>query len=67
VEAGDEFIHVQVTDDGMGFDPAAKKKGIGIANMINRVESFNGKIAIDSSPGNGCKLEIRIPVNEEKA
>ncbi|MEP7237881.1 MAG: PAS domain S-box protein, partial [Ferruginibacter sp.] len=54
-------IRVLVTDDGKGFDINAKKKGIGISNMINRVESFNGTISINSSPGNGCAIEIKIP------
>jgi signal transduction histidine kinase len=61
VEANAKYIHVLVTDDGKGFDPGIKKKGIGISNMINRVESFNGTISINSSPGNGCVIEINIP------
>ena len=50
-----------VTDDGKGFDINKKREGIGITNMLNRVESFNGKIDIESSPGNGCKIQIEIP------
>jgi len=61
VEASPQGIHVKVKDDGKGFDPDMKKNGIGIANMINRVESFNGTITIDSSPGNGCTMELNIP------
>ncbi|MES1198199.1 MAG: ATP-binding protein, partial [Chitinophagaceae bacterium] len=56
-----EFLYLQVEDDGKGFDPAQKRNGIGISNMINRVESFNGEFEIDSSPGNGCRLKIKIP------
>ena len=59
----DTFLHVSVDDNGKGFDPDKKRKGIGISNMINRVESFNGELQIESSPGNGCKLAIKIPVN----
>lgn len=59
----DSFLHISVADDGKGFDPDKKRKGIGISNMINRVESFNGELKIESSPGNGCKLTIKIPVN----
>jgi PAS domain S-box-containing protein len=61
VDTGAEFIHVVVKDDGKGFDVNGKKKGIGLSNMINRVESFNGTIAIESSPGNGCSTELYIP------
>ena len=59
-------ITVQVTDDGKGFEVNCKKKGIGIANMTNRVESFNGTLNIESSPGKGCKIEINLPVNQSQ-
>ena len=61
VDTNDNSLHVQVIDNGRGFDPETKRKGIGISNMINRVESFNGTLDIISSPGSGCKIEIRIP------
>src|SRR5258705_2786416 len=54
-------VFVSIIDNGKGFDPVLKRKGIGISNIINRIESFNGEVVIDSSPGGGCKLEIRIP------
>jgi PAS domain S-box-containing protein len=55
------IIYVSVIDNGKGFDPAIKRKGIGISNIINRIESYNGEVILESSPGKGCKLEIRIP------
>ncbi|MEI9810851.1 MAG: PAS domain S-box protein [Bacteroidota bacterium] len=61
VNADNGFFHVLIADNGKGFDPETKRKGIGISNMINRVESFNGELNIISSPGNGCKIEIKIP------
>lgn len=54
-------IYVSVMDNGKGFDPSIKRKGIGISNIINRIESYNGEVIMESSPGKGCKLEIRIP------
>lgn len=54
-------IYISVIDNGRGFDPLVKRKGIGISNIINRIESYNGEVIIESSPGKGCKLEIRIP------
>jgi PAS domain S-box-containing protein len=61
VAAADDSINIIVTDDGKGFDTAKKRKGIGISNMINRVESFNGQVSIESSPGKGCRIDIHIP------
>jgi len=54
-------INIIVSDDGKGFDVKSKRSGIGISNMMNRIESFNGKIDIESSAGNGCKIQISIP------
>jgi signal transduction histidine kinase len=54
-------VHVSIIDNGKGFDPAVKRNGIGISNIINRIESYNGEVILESSPGKGCKLEIRIP------
>jgi two-component system sensor histidine kinase UhpB len=54
-------INVVVGDDGQGFDINKHRKGIGISNMINRVESFNGTVHIESSPGKGTKVQIALP------
>lgn len=61
IEVDDQYLYASVTDNGKGFDPEKKRNGIGVSNMINRVESFNGELEIISSPGKGCKTEIRIP------
>lgn len=56
-------IIVITEDDGKGFDVTAKRKGVGISNMINRAASFNGWVEIRSEPGNGCKITVSIPYN----
>jgi PAS domain S-box-containing protein len=61
VKPEDGHIRVSITDDGRGFDLNKKRKGIGIANMINRVESFNGKVQIESSAGKGCNVMVLLP------
>ena len=61
IEMIENVIQIVLTDDGKGFDTNKRKEGIGITNMTNRVESFNGKIYIESAPGKGCKIKIEIP------
>jgi len=61
IQAKDKTISVIVTDDGKGFDVKGKRQGIGISNMINRAETFNGQVKIKSSPGKGCKTTVTIP------
>jgi PAS domain S-box-containing protein len=57
-----DYLYVSIEDDGKGFDTSLKRKGIGLANMNNRVESFNGEFKIHSSPDNGCEIRITIPI-----
>lgn len=58
----DKWIHVVIHDNGIGFEVGIKKNGVGIVNIVNRVESFNGKVSFETNPGVGCKLDIRIPL-----
>jgi len=58
----DNVISIIIADDGKGFNVKSKRKGIGISNMINRIESYNGKVEIKSREGNGCKIQVTIPV-----
>ncbi len=62
IKSEDGFAFMYVKDDGIGFDPAQKKKGIGLTNIINRVEAYNGNWQLISAPGEGCTLSIRIPL-----
>jgi len=62
IKTQDKAIDITVSDDGTGFDVEKKRRGIGISNITNRVESFNGRIEIESAPGNGCNVHINIPL-----
>jgi signal transduction histidine kinase len=57
-----ENVRLIVGDDGKGFDPSQKPKGIGFTNIFNRADAYNGKVNIISSPGNGCILELQFPL-----
>lgn len=61
VTTNDNNICLLVSDNGKGFDRNAKREGIGITNILNRVESFNGDVEIKTEAGKGCVVEIRIP------
>lgn len=51
-----------VADDGKGFNPAQKNKGIGLYNMKSRAQSLDGTLKINSSPGQGCTLLASFPL-----
>ena len=54
----------EVDDDGRGFDPAtatAAGTGQGLRNLRERAEHLGGQAQIDSAPGQGTRIQIRIP------
>lgn len=52
------LITLCISDNGRGFDPWKKREGIGINNIINRAELYNGQATIASAPGKGCILSV---------
>jgi PAS domain S-box-containing protein len=62
IRANREEINIEVEDNGKGFIVKNKRNGIGILNMMNRIDSYNGTMEIISSPGNGCKITAVIPL-----
>jgi PAS domain S-box-containing protein len=61
------FINLSISDNGKGFDKEAVKikKGVGLHNIANRAELFNGTVKLVTSSGKGCKLKIVIPVDNQ--
>jgi two-component system sensor histidine kinase UhpB len=55
-----EHVHLTIQDDGIGFDPGEVRPGMGLNNIHNRIEVFNGEMEIVSSPGKGCLLKVKI-------
>jgi len=53
---------LEVDDDGRGFDPAAATgTGQGLGNLRERAESLGGRAEIQSAPGEGTRVRVRIP------
>ena len=59
----DDQICLCIEDDGIGFDTTKRKNGVGIKNMISRSEVSNGKVTIQSKPGEGCKIIVFFTVS----
>jgi PAS domain S-box-containing protein len=78
--AGAEHVGVQlerrdgqavliVEDDGKGYDPdeevaADSNKGMGVTNMRERAALVGGTLEVESSPGMGTTIFVRVPVAE---
>ncbi|RYY97156.1 MAG: response regulator [Chitinophagaceae bacterium] len=54
-------ISLTVADNGAGFDPEERKLGIGLRNIRHRAELHGGSLRIDTAPGTGCRLIVRLP------
>lgn len=54
-------VDLIVHDDGVGFDPLKKTKGIGLRNIYDRTGLYNGTVELQSAPGCGCRLKVTIP------
>jgi signal transduction histidine kinase len=64
LEAEDEKLTVYVTDQGKGFDldkVAPDRKGIA-ESIKSRVENAGGTVEINSEPGDGTEVVLRMPV-----
>jgi signal transduction histidine kinase len=57
-----QHLSLAIADKGIGFDTAQKPQGIGLKNIISRVEYYSGTMQIISAPGKGCRLEVDIPL-----
>jgi signal transduction histidine kinase len=60
------YVEIRVEDDGAGFDLQSIQHGRGLKSQIKRAQRLGGKLRIDSSPGMGTRLSLRLPV-ERKA
>ncbi len=57
-------INGTVLDNGIGFDPSqAFSDHFGLRSMRHRASICGGKLEIQSSPGNGCKITFIAPID----
>jgi signal transduction histidine kinase len=55
---------VDVSDDGVGFDPSARQPGhLGLRTMAQRVEQLGGALRVEARPGRGTRISAAIPLS----
>jgi len=66
LEFHDGVLQVIIEDDGRGFDveAVAAQGRLGLPGIAERLAVVGGTLSIDSSPGSGTTLYIRIPTTE---
>jgi signal transduction histidine kinase len=62
VERERELV-LRVVDDGRGFDAAtpSRTRGYGIDGMRERAEALRGRLEVQSRPGAGTRVQLRVP------
>jgi signal transduction histidine kinase len=57
-----EMLRIIYEDDGIGFEIDQVKRGLGLANIENRIKALGGEWSVDSMPGKGMTATIEIPM-----
>jgi signal transduction histidine kinase len=55
-------LFLQISDDGIGFNVNKAKKGIGLQNMLSRINECNGTFEIKSKRGEGTIITVTVPI-----
>jgi signal transduction histidine kinase len=58
----DDQLDISVSDDGIGFDPARRRDGLGLRGMEERVKELGGVMIVTSAAGRGTTIAMHMPV-----
>lgn len=64
----EKYLELSVEDQGAGFDVQTafeRRDALGLNGMRERVRLLDGDLNVDSTPGVGTRIFIRLPLNEE--
>lgn len=70
VARNDGQVSLTIRDNGKGMETPKRKAskrtlkdgGLGIAGMETRAQACGGRLSVESSPGNGMKVEVTCPI-----
>jgi two-component system sensor histidine kinase UhpB len=60
--AGAGDLCLTIADDGRGMDPTRATRGLGLLGAAERAAALGGELRIDSEPGAGLRLTLRVPL-----
>lgn len=77
-----DHVRVEISDNGTGIDPdnlnnifepffttkaVGEGTGLGLALSYNIIKAHNGKIQVDSKPGEGTTFSLKLPIEQHEA
>jgi len=68
IERESDGVRISVVDEGQGFDPSLLEgrddgRHLGLRTMRERAESVRGTLAVESRPGQGTMVVLRLPLS----
>ena len=71
LHAGEEWVTLEMVDGGKGFEPpplegpsgTEREEHIGLRGMRDRAQLVGGQIRLTSHPGEGTRIEVRVPAD----
>ncbi len=74
VEYSEDDVEILIEDDGVGFTindiqnlKGEEGSGFGISVMRERVYLFSGRLDVNSEPGKGTRIFVKVPIDKEDA
>ena len=69
IERSADAVTLRVSDNGIGFVPAAPRQphSLGLMGLRERAQLLKGNIRIDSQPGAGTHVHVHIPLLEAES
>jgi signal transduction histidine kinase len=66
LEVTDSVLELAVVDDGVGFDPTARRGPghMGISNMRARAAELDAEFLVESAAGRGTRVLVRVPISD---
>jgi signal transduction histidine kinase len=62
----ENVIHLEILDEGVGFESEIVSKGsstAGLSGMRERISMLGGELKVQSKPGKGTKLQVDLPLD----
>lgn len=65
LEIAGPSLLLRIRDNGRGFDPSKRNSaGNGLGNMEKRVRDLGGEFSLASTPGQGTRIEVSVPLKQ---
>ncbi|WP_254434232.1 PAS domain S-box protein [Halobacillus sp. Marseille-Q1614] len=62
IKRTEDYVTVQIIDEGNGFNPEERNPGVGLFSMEERARAVNGEFHLETKENKGTNIVVKIPV-----